>query len=411
MTAPLTEAAGEHAKAALAQSRPMAAEPVLIAGAGIGGLATAVALARRGIASHVLERRTAFNEEGAGIQMGPNATRILRELGVADVLRPHVGIPSQISVRDGASGIELARLPLGRWIEVRHDAPYWVALRSDLHAALLETARNEPLIALSMGFPVEEVAVGDGRVAVADGATQAWTGRALLGADGIWSSVRRLIFKAPEPRFFGKSAARTILPLEKLPPEFRRETGIWLFPDAHVVHYPVSGMTELAVVAILPDTEEETGWGTPVPAEWVDDQLFDAAPPLRDLVMLGQTWRKWSLYTLSSRRHFALGPVALLGDAAHPMLPFLAQGGALAIEDGVVLAAELHGQSDVAAALKRYERRRWLRVARVVAASRRNGRIYHLSGTPAAARNFVLRNVPPRRLMAGYDWIYGWRSD
>src|SRR4051812_33687098 len=150
MTAP-QPIPNDNAKAALARPRSGAAEPVLIAGAGIGGLAAGIALARRGIASHVLERRSAFHEEGAGIQIGPNGTRILKLLKVAEALRPHVGTPEAIRVRDGASGDELARLPLGRWIAARHGAPYWVAHRKDLHAALLQTARAEPLIALSMG--------------------------------------------------------------------------------------------------------------------------------------------------------------------------------------------------------------------------------------------------------------------
>ena len=149
-----------------------------------------------------------------------------------------------------------------------------------------------------------------------------------------------------------------------------------------------------------------------MPPDWVHEHLPAAAPPLRDLVMRAQTWRKWSLHTMPLLQSLARGPVALLGDAAHPILPFLAQGGALALEDALVLAIELHGRSnDIPAALKRYEvKRRW-RVARVAAASRRNGRIYQLAGTLAAARNFALRQLPPRQLMARYDWIYGWQGE
>jgi len=213
----LNPQANENAEAALARARLGPPGPVLVAGGGIGGLATALALARYGIASHVLERRPAFHEDGAGIQIGPNGTRILRRLGVADTLRPHVGVPEALRVRDGRTGAELARLPLGRWIAMRHGAPYWVAHRKDLHSALLQTARAEPLIALSMGFDASEVASDAGHVAVAAENGQAWSGKALIAADGIWSPLRQLLFDAAAPKFCGKSAARSVVPVDELP--------------------------------------------------------------------------------------------------------------------------------------------------------------------------------------------------
>ncbi len=414
MTAPQADAtANENAKGALARDRRGPSEPVLIAGGGIGGLAAAIALARRGIASHVLERRAAFHEEGAGIQIGPNGTRILRRLGVADALYPRVGVPEAICVREGASGAELARLPLGEWIAKRHGAPYWVAQRSDLHAALLEAARAEPLVALSMGFSVAEVATDARGVAVADQTGHAWTGRALIAADGVWSTVRSHQFKAGAPRFAGKSAARTVLSLDLLPPEFfKQETGIWLFPDAHVVHYPVSAGAALAIVVIVSDEHDDRDWAAPVPPAWVQQRLPRCAPSLRDLISEAHTWRRWALHTLPVPRTWAKGPVALLGDAAHPILPFLAQGGVMALEDAMVLADALreYGE-DVAEGLKLYEEKRRARAVRVAEASRQNGRLYHLSGALAAARNVGLRTLPPQRLMARYDWLYGWRSN
>jgi salicylate hydroxylase len=408
----LNPQANENAEAALARARLGPPGPVLVAGGGIGGLATALALARYGIASHVLERRPAFHEDGAGIQIGPNGTRILRRLGVADTLRPHVGVPEALRVRDGRTGAELARLPLGRWIAMRHGAPYWVAHRKDLHSALLQTARAEPLIALSMGFDASEVASDAGHVAVAAENGQAWSGKALIAADGIWSPLRQLLFDAAAPKFCGKSAARSVVPVDELPEDFHRpETTIWLFKNAHVVHYPVSGGEELAVVVVLDDRHDSGDWSAPVPPSWVQQKMPECAEPLQALILQARGWKQWALHTLPVPRHWTRGPIALLGDAAHPVLPFLAQGGVMALEDAMVVADALHRSTDVTAALKWYQRQRRPRAIRVARASRRNGSIYHLSGPQALARNLVLRKVPPQRLMARYDWLYGWRHD
>lgn len=408
----MTSSANEHAAAALTQPCG-SSEPVLIAGGGIGGLAAAIALAQRDIPSLVLERRAAFQEEGAGIQLGPNGTRILQHLGIAEVLRPHVGVPDGIRVRDGGSGAELAYLPLGTWIKARHGAPYWVAHRQDLHAALLEVASAEPRITLTTDFAVSEVATDDSRAAVATETGRTHTGRALVGADGLWSAVRERVFHTAAPRFAGKCAARSVVPLAHLPPQLRaQEVGIWLFADAHVVHYPVSGGANLAIVAIVDDPHAEPGWSAPIPPTWVEERLPPRANLLRDLIAAPSTWRKWALHLLAPTFGWTEGRVALLGDAAHPVVPFLAQGGVLALEDAFVLAATLHASGDdVIAALKRYEQMRRPRALRVAEASRQNGRIYHLSGPLRAARDLALRTIPSSLMMARYDWLYGWRAD
>jgi salicylate hydroxylase len=410
MTSPAPD---DIAEAALARAGAGdAAGPVLIAGGGIGGLAAALALARKKIPSHVLERRAAFEEEGAGIQLGPNGTRILAELGVAEALEPCVGVPEAIAVRDGASGDELARLPLGSWIAERHGAPYWVAHRADLHRALRETAEAEPLIAISLDFAVAGLASDARAVAAAEASGETVTGRALIAADGVWSIIRERAFRSGPPRFAGRSAARTVLPVHAVPPVLRApETALWLFPDAHVVHYPVSAGKELAIVVIADDSGGGTDWSTPAEPAWVRERLPACAAPLRDLLGSGSTWRKWALQEMPMPREWARGLIALLGDAAHPVFPFLAQGGVLALEDAVVLADALSERpDDVAGALAAYARRRRPRALRVAEASRRNGRIYHMSGLPAAARNLVLRATPPKLLMARYDWLYGWSA-
>ena len=412
MSAPRPDpTAAETARSALAGVRRDGSAPVLIAGAGIGGLATALALARKGIASQVLESRAEFGTEGAGIQIGPNGTRILQSLGVSDALKPHVGVPAAVAVRDGARGSELARLPLGDWIAKRHGAPYWVVHRGDLHKVLVAAARAEPLITLSTGAAVAAVAAREDAVAAASASGEAWTGRALVGADGLWSAVRPSLFATGAPRFAGKSAARSVVPLNEVAPALRQpEVGIWLFPDAHVVHYPVSGGTALAIVVIVADTLASDDWSAPVTPDWVAQRLPACARALRDLVATPQAWRRWALHTLPPLPTWTRGPVTLLGDAAHAIVPFLAQGGVLALEDAAVLAEALQ-RSDAADAFRLYERRRRPRALRVAKASLQNGRIYHLSGALARARDLVLRTLPPERLMARYDWLYGWRAE
>jgi salicylate hydroxylase len=388
-----------------------AALPVLIAGGGIGGLATAIALARHGIASRVLERRAQFSEAGAGIQLGPNGVRVLQRLGVEADLAPFVGWPREIRVFSGGSGATLTRLPLGDWIEVRHGAPYWVAHRQDLQSALLEAARRSDLIELATGFDVGRFAEADGAVRAEAESGTSLEGRALVCADGVFSRSRSLVSQGARLRFAGKTAARAVLEAAAAPLLDAEAVGVWMAPDAHVVHYPVRAGREIAVVVILDEDWQEEDWSAPADIAKLHDGLARFAPALRTALAAAKDWRRWALFDGDPLDTWSRGRVTLLGDAAHPLLPFLAQGGSLALEDAVTLAEALAGAANnVEGALAAYEKARRSRTARVMSAARLNGRVYHLSGVAALARNAALRVVPPKRIMAGYDWVYGWKA-
>lgn len=389
---------------------PAPPRPVVIAGGGIGGLAAALALARKGIASLVLERRPEFGDDGAGIQIGPNGTRILATLGVAPVLEGTVAKPDAIQIRDAQTARGLAQFPLGAWIAARHGAPYWTAHRRDLHTALRAVAEREPLIEIRTGVEVADLRAGpnDATAVSADG--DAITGRAVIAADGAWSALRMRAFAAAAPTFTGKCAVRTVLPAIRVPDALRTShVHLWLGADVHVVHYPVSAGDAVALVAIFDDGRIAGDWNAPCDRAWVEARTQTFAASLKDLLSRPDTWRRWSLLTLEQPPNRANGRMALLGDASHPILPFLAQGGVMALEDAVVLAHALAADpADPARALAGYAGARAPRVARVAAASQRNGRIYHMSGPMAAARNLALRVVPPARFMRRYDWLYGW---
>lgn len=393
-------------------TRSAGLEKVLIAGGGIGGLATALALARRGIASSVLERRLIFGEDGAGIQIGPNGTRILDAIGVTDFIKARVAVPDALRILDATTANPLARFPLGRWMAERHGAPYWTAHRRDLHNALLSTAEREPLIQIRMGFDVTAVTDEPGSkvTAVSANADEA-RGDALVVADGAWSVLRSRIFSGPTPAYTGKCAVRAVLPIEEVPEELHRtEVYLWLGPDVHVVHYPVSAGHAVALVAIFDDRAVVSDWSTSCDGAWVSGRTADFARLLRDLLARPENWRRWSLMKLSRRPRTVVGRLALLGDAAHPVLPFLAQGGVMALEDAVVVADALAADpGDPARALQAYASERAFRVRRVAHASWMNGKIYHLNGPMAAARNVAFARVPPDRFMKRYDWLYGWK--
>lgn len=401
----------ERLLAALAET-PRGDGGIIIAGGGIGGLATALALARRGIASHVLERRAAFSEQGAGIQIGPNGTRILRDLGVAEALRPHAGVPRCLIVHDARSGRELTRMPLNPEMEQRFGAPYWVLHREDLHAALVMQVRAEPKISVSLDVAVDDVAANDAAAGVVARDGRCFTGSAVVGADGLRSRLRSLISGGDELVPAGKSAYRAVVPAADVDAALREAgTRIWLAPNAHVVHYTVRGGSEVAIVLIVDDAFAGEGWSHEADPSAAIGRLA-LAPQLREVLGAAKSWRKWGLVRLAAAPVMARGRLTLLGDAAHPVLPFLAQGGVLALEDAAVLADVLaSGEHDVAGALQIFAQRRRARAQRVAAASQRNGQIYHLSGAAAAARNAAMRAVPGKRLIAGYDWIYGWTRD
>ena len=386
--------------------------PILIAGGGIGGLALALALARTGRSSTVLEQRDAFVTAGAGIQLGPNGVRVLQRLGVAEALRPLVGEPDAIHVHDGKTTRTLATLPLGAWIAARHGAPYWVAHRGDLHGALLAAAAAEPQIALRPGFTLVSFVEGGKEVQAISAAGEKISGGALVGADGLWSSVRALLCPSHAPRFVGATATRTVIPAAQAGRLVAQAVGLWLTPGVHVVHYPVRAGAEIAVVAIAREDWQGRDWDVEADAATLLARIGDFHASLIEVLAGMHQWRKWALYRLPPLPRWSAGRITLMGDAAHPMLPYLAQGGVLALEDALVLSDCLSAHpGDEPSAFRDFEARRRRRAQRVQAVSLRQGRIYHLPPPLSWARDTVLRLAPGATLMAAYDWLYGWRGD
>jgi salicylate hydroxylase len=385
--------------------------PILIAGGGIGGLALALALAQRGRGSLVLEQRETFATAGAGIQLGPNGVRVLQRLGVADALRPLAGEPACIRVRDGRTARTLAELPLCGWIAERHGAPYWVAHRGDLHGALLAAATAEPHIALRAGFAVTSVeSTGEG-VQAGGARGEIVAGCALVGADGLWSSVRQVVCPSARPRFVGATATRAVITAANAGGLAASAVGLWLTPGVHVVHYPVRAGAEIAIVVIAREDWQGPDWESEADRALLLGQLREFHPGLTEVLAGVPQWRKWALYRLPPLRSWSAGRVVLMGDAAHPMLPYLAQGGVLALEDALMLAQCLEAHADdVPGAFAAFEASRRRRARRVQAMSLRQGRIYRLAPPLSWVRDAVLRLMPGPALMAGYDWLYGWRN-
>jgi salicylate hydroxylase len=390
---------------------------IVIAGAGLGGLTTALALAEQGFRSVVVEQAERVEAIGAGIQLSPNATRILIGLGLGDRLRPSAVVPSGIRVLRAETGDEIVRIPLDD-AEERYGAPYWVIHRGDLVGALLAAARENPEISLELGARVETFATHTNGVTVKALRKQSAVdaqGSAFIGADGMWSVVRSGLGDTTAPRFARRVAWRAMVPSDMAPPQMRTaEVTLWLGRKSHIVHYPVQAGQTINVVAIAADSWNEPGWSTEAkPSEVM--ARFPAgrwSRHVRDLLGIPERWMKWALAERPIPKRWGEDQTTLLGDAAHPTLPFLAQGAALAIEDAAVLARRLAASPEnPAAALRLYEADRRGRAAQVQKAARKNGNVYQYSGPDAAVRNIVMRTLGGARLRNRYDWIYSWRPD
>lgn len=394
--------------------------PVAIVGAGIAGLTLALCLARRGIRSLILERASYLEEVGAGLQLSPNASRILLDLGLGPALDAVAVRPEALVVRDAAAGgREVVRLPLGRSVETAHGAPYLVVHRGDLQAILLRAIREHGEIALELGVALEAVTARADAVAVEAvlGARRTLIeADALVGADGVWSAVRGRVLGGRPAVYSGRTAWRATVPVGELPagllPGLDRTSGLWLGPRAHLVHYPIRAGREVNLVAAVDEDWMDERWdvaGDPADLRRV---FADWPEPARRLLALPRSWRKWALCAAPDGTAWTAGRVALAGDAVHGMLPFVAQGGAMAIEDAAVLARHLAaGGASVPDRLAAYAAERRPRVRRVVATARRNATVYHLGGLAARARNLALRGLGPAGLAARMDWIWGWRDE
>jgi salicylate hydroxylase len=397
-----------------------ATRTAVIAGAGIGGLTAALTLARTGLQVTILEQAERLEETGAGIQLSPNASRVLIDLGLGDRLRAAAVAPTALRVLRARDGHDIVRMPLAQTAE-RFGAPYWVIHRGDLQAALLEAVQANPDIKLVLGTRVDRFAVHPDGITVQSlydlpnakvPARVDTEGSLLIGADGIWSAVRAVLGDKTGPRFAGRVAWRALVPTEMAARSAREPmVNLWLGQRSHLVHYPVAGGTKINVVAIAEDRWDAPGWSTrSTPAEVLARCPLGAwSRHARDLIGMPDHWLKWALHERAPLSRWGDGPVTLLGDAAHPVLPFLAQGAALAIEDAAVLAAEITAHpDDLAQALRAYESRRRARVTRVQHTARQTGRIYH-RGVDAVLRDTVMRMLGGEHLLQRYDWIYNWR--
>ncbi|HKG84433.1 MAG TPA: FAD-dependent monooxygenase [Beijerinckiaceae bacterium] len=387
----------------------------VVAGAGIGGLTAALALAARGWEVTLVERRTAFSTDGAGIQLSPNASRILIDLGLGPALRRAASEPARVAIRALASGREIGAVALGAFMRERFGAPYYVVHRAELQTLLLDAVRARATIRLMMGRAV----IGgrerpDGTsitVENAAGARDTLEADLAVAADGLWSRLRAAGEDWRAPQYRGFAAWRATIPCTDAPAGLvGDETGLWLGRDRHVVHYPIAGGRLLNIVAVERRAAPVEGWAEPGDRAELVAAFAAAAAPLRALVAAAPAWQLWSLFDLPAAA-MRRGRLALVGDAAHPVLPFLAQGGALAIEDAAVLAGVLAGAKDVAAALAGYERARLPRARRIQQAARRNGAAYHAGGVKAFIRDAVIRQLGPERMALRFAWLYGWRAE
>ncbi len=391
----------------------MADKPVIVAGAGVGGLSAALALAAAGRYVVVLERAPALAEFGAGLQLGANATRRLAKWGALDRLKDMATAPEAVDLRAAADGAVVATVPVGE-SEKRWGSIYLVAHRADLLTALTETAAASPNIEIRLGCSLEGWRDDNDGVTVHVEGRPDLKGAALIGADGLRSRVRESLgLVTPDaPRYSGRTSWRALLPADSVPKALLApRSNLWLGAGAHLVHYPLRNASVLNVVAVVEDEWTDLDapdfWASHGSASFLGSRFQGWSEEIRSLIPAAPEWKRLPLYERRAVRTWARGRVAVLGDAAHAMAPFLAQGAAQAIEDAdaLGLAFAAHPGRE-AAALDAYQRMRVARANRVQRASRMQGIVYHLAGPPAFLRDKTMQAIGREGMAKASDWIY-----
>ncbi len=385
------------------------AGPILISGGGIGGLAAAYALARQGFAVRVFEQSPEFREVGAGIQLGPNVFRMFEKLGLKDEMLADAHRPPAQEMRDALTGKLITRIPLGDEFVKRFGQPYGVTHRADIHGTFLKACQSSNLITLETSRRVDAYEDHGDRITVTLNNGETVTGEALIGCDGMWSKIRDRIVGDGKPRVSGHIAYRAVLKRDEVPDDlWRPDVVLWAGPRTHFVHYPLRRGELYNLVAVFHSDRYEEGWN----AEGAKDVMWQhfkmQVPQVTRLLERIETWRMWVLCDREPVKTWSAGRATLLGDAAHPMLQYLAQGACMATEDAVILAEKAAAKrDDLAGAFEDYQQARYLRTGRTQIMARVYGEFYHARGVAAELREMALAPRTPQQSYDGIAWLYG----
>ncbi len=384
-------------------------QPVIIVGGGIGGLSAALALHRKGIPSQVVEQAPEFKEIGAGIQLGPNVFRMFEVLGLTAAVNVLAVFPNNLIMLDSVTGEEVTRIPLGDAFRKKFAYPYALIHRADLHKVLLAACQKSPLIRLDAAQKIVAVDdTGDGIVARAESGKD-YRGAALIGADGLWSTIRQMVVGDGKPNVAGHITYRAVLPTSEMPEQWRwRDMVLWAGEKVHLVHYPLRTGEVFNLVAVFHSNRYEEGWDSYGDPAELHERFAKTCAPVRTLLNKIESWRMWVLCDRPPIKDWSKGRITLLGDAAHPMLQYLAQGAGMSIEDAVCLADRVVAAGgDYAAAFRAYQQARYLRTGRVQIIARVYGEFYHAAGVAKELRNMMLSSRSAEDAMDGMAWLYG----
>jgi 3-hydroxybenzoate 6-monooxygenase len=383
-------------------------DPVLVVGGGIGGLAAALALSRKGIPVQVLEQAPEFKEIGAGIQLGPNVFRMFEVLGLTNEMFHWSAFPVGLEFRDSITGETVMELPIDKKFHDKYHAPYGVIHRADMLNVILDACKRSNLIKLTTSQKVVAINDDGSTITAKTESGETHRGAAMIGCDGLWSTVRETIVGDGKPTVSGHIAYRAVLPTDEWPKEYRLpKMVIWCGEKTHLVHYPLRRGELFNLVVVFHSDRYEEGWDTYGDPAELHARFVEKCEPVRMLLQKVNAWKMWVLCDRPPIKDWTKGRITLLGDAAHPMLQYLAQGGNMAMEDAVCLANQIEAAGgDYAAAFQKYQELRYLRTARVQLMARVFGEIYHASGVVRELRNKVLRDWMTQ---GGVDmsWLYG----
>ena len=382
--------------------------PILISGGGIGGLAAALVLAQDGRAVTLMEQSASFGEIGAGIQLGPNIFRMFDYLGLTEAVNRVAFFPTGLGMNDVRTGEKVVRVPLGDLARATYGFPYGVIYRADLHQVFLNACQAQPIITLRTGAKVESFDQSESGVTVHLAGGETVEGSALIGADGIWSRIREAVVGDGKPRVSGHIAYRAVLKREDVPAHlWSDDVLLWGGEKTHLVHYPLRRGELFNLVAVFHSNKYDEGWNTFGDTAELNERFADACPQVQELLGKIETWKMWVLCDREPVKNWTDRRVTLLGDAAHPMLQYLAQGAGQAIEDAVVLREALRfTRGDVPKAFQKYHQKRYLRTGRVQLTARFYGDIYHAAGVQRELRNQMFQSGTESAGFAGLKWMY-----